>query len=238
MTSYFIADIHLTTIRPMLTERFLTFCKQLQDGDHLYILGDLFDYYIGLDDNNEIHQRVHNLFHDLCTRNISIYFQHGNRDFLLTEKDALYLGFHLLNDIEELTIGQTKFVLVHGDELCKENFRYRFFRWFSRIHFLQKLFFLCTSKATREKIAKKMRANSQMRFKAHNYQKQKICLQLATQLMARKQANILIHGHTHNAEEIHQDNGVIFDTGDWSEERSSIVVVNEEGQATLQILNK
>ena len=117
MAVYFIADLHLAPDTPELLALFTDFTGMLKSGDSLYILGDLFGYYIGIDPDNIAQLRVKKQIGILNKQNIPVYFIQGNRDFLLSKNDAEYFGFKLLPQRTVICISGKKCLLLHGDEL-------------------------------------------------------------------------------------------------------------------------
>ncbi|MEE1339599.1 MAG: UDP-2,3-diacylglucosamine diphosphatase [Succinivibrionaceae bacterium] len=233
MNTYFIADLHLSENTPDLIQSFRNFAKNLIPNDKLYILGDLFDYFVDLFPENTSHIAIKEIVQDLASRNIETFFILGNRDFLLTSKQASFFGFKLLNDISIINIANQKILLVHGDELCAEKFSYKFFRSFSRVRFFQKIFHLITSTKKKINIAKNMRRNSQRRFKENHCRKVQINLPISLSLLHKYQATILIHGHTHQVSEKHVNDYAIYDTGDWNHEKFSYIKVSELGTISV-----
>ena len=89
---YFISDLHLDESRPKVTEAFERFLVQTKDADALYILGDLFEFWIGDDDDAPLVERVANILRSYSAVNPNLFFMHGNRDFLLGERFAARAG--------------------------------------------------------------------------------------------------------------------------------------------------
>ena len=122
----FISDLHLTADRPKTVERFLALCGgRARGAERFYILGDLFDAYIG-DDNrawpfNAVRQALAGLTRD----GIQVGFQAGNRDFLVGERFARETGARLLGDHERIDLYGTPTLLMHGDLLCTDDVQYQ-----------------------------------------------------------------------------------------------------------------
>lgn len=230
MAVYFIADLHLAPDTPDLLTLFTDFTGMLKSGDSLYVLGDLFGYYVGMDPGNPAQTRVKKQVEMLRKQNIPVYFIHGNRDFLLTPEDAAYFGFELLPERTVITVSGKSCLLMHGDELCTAEKKYNWFRAISRIKVLQKLFMLFTSKKRRISIAENMREQSRLRFQGNNGVKEKINLGEALKHLRESKAEILIHGHTHNAEAVIAPGQSIYDTGDWNSYRYSYIVADDSGK--------
>ena len=238
MAVYFIADLHLAPDTPDLLTLFTDFTGMLKSGDSLYILGDLFGYYVGTDPGNQAQTRVKKQVEMLRKQNIPVYFIHGNRDFLLTPEDSAYFGFELLPERTVITVSGKNCLLMHGDELCTAEKKYNLFRAVSRIRFLQKLFMMFTSKKRRISIAENMREQSRLRFQGKNGVKEKINLREALKYLRESQAEILIHGHTHNAEAAIAPGQSIYDTGDWNGYRYSYIVADDSGKMPELIIRR
>ena len=122
----FISDLHLSASRPETTGRFLAF---LEDGargvDRLYILGDLFDAYIGDDDNSNPNRQVKAALKRLVSSGTSVYFQHGNRDFLVGEGFCRETGVGLLGDYAVIDLYGQPALITHGDLLCTDDWPYQ-----------------------------------------------------------------------------------------------------------------
>jgi len=158
--SYFISDLHLSENRPELTALFVDFMQNLApQAERLYILGDLFDFWIGDDEQSALIQQVKDLIKSVSERGVQCYFQHGNRDFLIGERFSKETGAQLLPDYQLIPLYDKKILLCHGDTLCIDDEDYQQFR--RRVHqkWLQRLF-LCLPLKVRVKIAEKIRAKS------------------------------------------------------------------------------
>lgn len=122
----FISDLHLSAARPEATACFLRFARERAVGTRcLYILGDLFDAYIGDDDNSAPNRQVKNALRCLADSGTAIFFQHGNRDFLVGERFCRETGAALLEDYARVEIGGEPVLLTHGDLLCTDDIPYQ-----------------------------------------------------------------------------------------------------------------
>lgn len=121
----FISDLHLSVSRPETTERFLKFIRTKSANlSALYILGDLFDAYIGDDDGSPLVCEVREALIELRQKGVKVYFQHGNRDFLVGEDFSRATGVELLDDYAVVDLGGQRVLLTHGDLLCTDDVRY------------------------------------------------------------------------------------------------------------------
>jgi len=197
VATLFIADLHLSTEEPAITAGFLRLLAgEARAADALYILGDLFEAWIGDDDPNPLHTQIADAIHALVNSGVPCYFIHGNRDFLIGQRFARQSGMILLPEEQVLTLYGKRILIMHGDTLCTDDIGYLRFR--AKVHqpWLQKLF-LALPLFIRQRIAAKMRAGS----KASNQTKSETIMDVNPQavidVMARHQVQHLIHGHTH-----------------------------------------
>jgi UDP-2,3-diacylglucosamine hydrolase len=181
-------------------------------ADAIFILGDLFEVWVGDDalrldgDVNLIarhtglhfEQRCSRVLHH-CAQQRSLYFMHGNRDFLVGEDFAQTCGMQMLSDPSVLTLGGQRFLLSHGDALCLADVEYQKFREVVRSKLWQDIF-LATPLQERLQQARMMRQASESRKKEHQAAGQPwidIDRQAAQQWMDAAQCQHFIHGHTH-----------------------------------------
>jgi UDP-2,3-diacylglucosamine hydrolase len=211
MVTYFISDLHLSPQRPETSTLFLKFlATEARNAQALYILGDLFESWVG-DDNFNIHdQKIIEGLAEFAKSGILLYFMHGNRDFLIGQKFAERACYILLPDPTVIELYQNKILLTHGDQLCTFDKAYQRFRWFVQ-HPVTKKFFLKLPLRLRQAIARALRAQSSKRFQAlqpqaatelHHATKQMtykwdVALNTVYKFLREHQAYILIHGHTH-----------------------------------------
>ncbi len=133
MATLFISDLHLEDSRSAATGWLLDFLSgPARTADAVYILGDLFEYWIGDDAFSETARRVAQATSSLSTAGVPCYFLRGNRDFLLGEAYASQAGFTLLPDLFSVDLYGTPTLLLHGDTLCTDDTEYQAFRQQSR----------------------------------------------------------------------------------------------------------
>ena len=157
---YFIADLHLSETHPELTALFNDFMQnKAQEAQAVYILGDLFDFWIGDDETSPLISQVKQLIKNLTEKGIACYFIHGNRDFLVGKKFAQDCGLTLLPDYHCVDLYGVKTLICHGDTLCVDDVKYQQFRRKVHQNWRQRLF-LCLPLKVRLKIAEKIRAKS------------------------------------------------------------------------------
>lgn len=129
MSTLFISDLHLEPTRPAITALFLTFLeRRAKQAEALYILGDLFEAWIGDDDDSELGQTVVAGLRALNESGVPVFFLHGNRDFLLGERFAAASGIQLLPESWVIQLVGEPVLLLHGDTLCTDDVEYQNFR--------------------------------------------------------------------------------------------------------------
>ena len=122
MKPRFISDIHLSEDSPHLTNAFKTFLNESKEScTHLFILGDLFEIWIGDDDDSAFNQEIKKILTDFTSDGPETFFMHGNRDFLVGEAFAKETGITILPDPFNLEINNQKVILSHGDFLCTDD---------------------------------------------------------------------------------------------------------------------
>jgi UDP-2,3-diacylglucosamine hydrolase len=129
----FISDLHLSLDKPEITRRFLDFLQnRATQATAVYILGDLFDAWIGDDDYTPPNRAIREQLKRLTDSGIHVYLQPGNRDFLLGERFCQETGVVLLGDYAVIDLFGTPTLLTHGDLLCTDDVAYQAFRLTSR----------------------------------------------------------------------------------------------------------
>ena len=197
MTSLYISDLHLHESRPEVTGAFFYFLQQeARQAETLYILGDFFDARVGDDDDAELPTRVATELKQLSSHGAKIFFQHGNRDFLLGATYAARCGMQLLPELFVLEVGNERWLLAHGDQFCTTDTAYQQFRQMVRNPQWQKGM-LVKSLEERRAIAKQLREKS----KENNSIKAEDILDVTPaeieRVMLEMKCSKLIHGHTH-----------------------------------------
>ncbi|WP_437887062.1 UDP-2,3-diacylglucosamine diphosphatase [Phytobacter sp. V91] len=232
MATLFIADLHLQTEEPAITAGFLHFLHGVaRKADALYILGDLFEAWIGDDDPTPLHREIASAIKALVESGVPCYFIHGNRDFLLGKRFARESGMQLLPEEKVLELYGRRVLIMHGDTLCTDDAGYLAFR--AKVHkpWLQKLF-LALPLFIRQRIAVKMRAGS----KAANSHKSLTIMDVnpdaVVNVMEKHQVQCLIHGHTHRPDvhelSINQTPAIRVVLGAWHTQGSMVKVTADD----------
>ncbi|HIE9187230.1 TPA: UDP-2,3-diacylglucosamine diphosphatase [Klebsiella variicola subsp. variicola] len=197
MATLFIADLHLQTEEPAITAGFLRFLQgEARQADALYILGDLFEAWIGDDDPNPLHQQIASAIKAVVDAGVPCYFIHGNRDFLVGQRFARQSGMLLLAEEERLDLYGREVLIMHGDTLCTDDPGYLAFR--AKVHtpWIQRLF-LALPLLIRRRIAARMRADSKAANSSKSMDIMDVNPQAVVDVMERHHVQWLIHGHTH-----------------------------------------
>lgn len=195
--TFFISDTHLDDKRPETTSLFLqTLETRVKGADSLYLLGDIFEYWIGDDAVGETASEVARISNYLIDHGTRIYFMHGNRDFLLGEKYARYAGWKLIPDPVEIDLYGNRILLMHGDSLCTDDTAYQAFRTQVRNPVWQKTF-LSHSIAERINMAQQARSESRKHTTAADSMIMDVNNEAVLNAFSGHKSTTLIHGHTH-----------------------------------------
>lgn len=233
-----IADIHLQTdSNHPINQHFLEFLnKKAMHAEALYILGDLFESWVGDDIGLPIYQTEIKALKALTDAGVKVYFQYGNRDFLMRKKFCQATGTKLLKEPTVIELYGTQYLMLHGDALCTDDIQYQRFKKWVRNPMVQFLF-LKLSRKKRLAIAEKMRATS----KQESAEKQPQIMDVNEQtvlnvLQSQPEINHLIHGHTHrpmlHATNLNNQTKQRWVLGDWRPQ-AQIMHISAEGPALI-----
>ena len=230
MATYFISDLHLERIESSITNIFTEFLDELNQNDSLYILGDLFESWIGDDNVSELSQYISDRLLSLSERNISVAIMHGNRDFLIGEDFCKASSIELINDPRIIEIDTKKVMLTHGDELCTDDKEYQAFRSVVRNPLWQKDF-LNFPISKREKIAGEAKDASKDSKENKAMEIMDVNTDAVLKAFNDHPVEIMIHGHTHrpNIHKISNEERKLtrYVLGDWSKNSAIILKWNE-----------
>jgi UDP-2,3-diacylglucosamine hydrolase len=197
MATLFISDLHLDAGQPDAIERFLRFVRtDARNADALYVLGDLFEAWIGDDDTDPALKPVVAALASLYKAGVPCFVMHGNRDFLLGRRFALATGCRLLGDHETVDVGGERVLLMHGDLLCTDDAPYQALRVMVRDEKWQRDF-LAKPLAERRALASEMRQRSRSETAAKPEEIMDVNPAAVEAAMRRFQVRHLLHGHTH-----------------------------------------
>jgi UDP-2,3-diacylglucosamine hydrolase len=197
VTALFISDLHLHANRPAGIEQFLTFIRtEALEASSLYILGDLFEAWIGDDDNDPTHGPIIAALAELKRQNVPCYFMHGNRDFLIGRQFAAATGCRLLEEWHVADIAGRRVLLTHGDLLCTDDTPYLQLRAMVRDPAWQREF-LAKPLHERRAIADSLRERSQTETAAKPAEIMDVNDTAVAAALRAHGAALLLHGHTH-----------------------------------------
>ncbi len=229
--TYFISDLHLSADRDDINQCLFEFLReQAPQADALYILGDLFEVWIGDDDQNSFTLSIAKAFNALRQSGVPVYFIHGNRDFLIRQRFAKQAGFKILPEQVVIDLYGEPTLIMHGDELCTKDIDYQAFRkkarswWWPRI-------MLSLPLSTRRKLAGKGRATSKQKKSKLSVEIMDVAPEEVTSYMQKFAVKRLVHGHTHRPA-IHElvingQSAQRIVLGDWYEQ-GSVLKVSED----------
>ena len=213
----FISDLHLSPSKPEVPLLFQHFLQHIAPQcSQLFILGDFFEYWLGEDVMPPFQQDILNQLKTLGEQGISLYFIHGNRDFLLSHATLSHYHITLLKDPTLLSIFGKRILICHGDHLCTLDHAYQRYKKVAR-NPIVKWLFLHLKKSTRINMAKKIHNKNPHIGKAEdrNYQLADTTDSAIQKDIVKYKPDLIIHGHTHRMAE-HQ-HGTIkrIVLGDW-----------------------
>lgn len=197
MTVLFISDLHLEADRPDIADQFLRFLEtDALNAEALYILGDLFESWIGDDDPNEHYQWIKQGLKKLSRKQVPIFFMHGNRDFMIGADFAEETGVQILSDPFVAEIYAQKVMLCHGDAYCTDDVEYQAVRTMTRNPQWQAMM-LTKSVQERLAFAEQARAASLAHGSAINAEISDVNHTAITNALRDSGVNTMLHGHTH-----------------------------------------
>jgi UDP-2,3-diacylglucosamine hydrolase len=197
MTALFISDLHLTAGDAETTRRFVEFMDgPAREARELYILGDLFEAWIGDDDDDPRLTPIVAALRDLTSAGVACAVMHGNRDFLLGQRFCATTGTRLLGDYERITINGEPILLTHGDLLCTDDTRYQTLRAELRSAAWQRDF-LARPLGERRQIASDLRQLSATEIAAKDEYIMDVNQGAVERTMRAHDVRLLVHGHTH-----------------------------------------
>ncbi len=229
----FISDLHLSLDKPEITRRFLDFLKnRAPSAAAVYILGDLFDAWIGDDDFTPPNNTIRKQLKQLTDSGTTVYLQPGNRDFLLGGRFCKETGVTLLDDYAVIDLQGTPTLLTHGDLLCTDDLPYQAFR--AKSH----------TPAWRDNVLSKplllrLLAARWYRVRSHFHKRKKsqaimdVNQDTVAKVLGGHGCARLIHGHTHRPAvhdfEINGKPAQRFVLAAWDKDAGQILCWNEAG---------
>lgn len=229
----FISDLHLDEEQPAITAGLLAFLqREAGTAQTLYVLGDLFESWVGDDHDSALISAVAGAFSAFSGNGRQLYFMHGNRDFLLGPAFAARCGGALIPENTLLDLHGRRTLLLHGDSLCTDDHEYQKFRNMVRSPQWQQGI-LGMPLPARQALAAKMRSESKMRNANIASNIMDVNEGAVIAALNEHQADILLHGHTHRPAVHEVDLGhrraQRFVPGDWHAQKAWCIRANPHG---------
>lgn len=229
----FISDLHLAPERPATVELFLGFLRRrAREAEVLYILGDLFDAWIGDDDDLPPYPAIRQALRDLTANGTRCAILPGNRDFLLGKRFARETGCDLLRDPTLVSLLGTPTLLMHGDLLCTDDLAYQKLRRVIRNPLVKQLF-LWKGLAKRRAMAANYRRKSSQAIAGKPLDIMDVNQGTLMATLRRHGARHLIHGHTHRPGEhlfdLDGETATRHVLADWRPARGELLSVSGAG---------
>lgn len=230
MSVLFVSDLHLSAERPAQLELFLEFLAKAREASALYVLGDLFEVWLGDDDTTPPHPRVAAALKALSDAGVALNVGLGNRDFLLGRRFARATGARLMADWEIVELGGRRTLLTHGDLLCTKDVKYQKFRRLVRNPVIRAAF-LAAPLGLRRRIALGTQAGTKASMRGKADAIMDVDERAVAEALTRHAATQLVHGHTHRpaVHEFELDDRPCrrIVLGDWYEQDSVLVCDDE-----------
>lgn len=211
----FVSDLHLASSRPAVLRAFHAFlANRACSAEALFILGDLFDSWVGDDDDSELAHDVIASLRRVACGGTRVFFLPGNRDFLIGRRFAEHSGATVLPDPARLVLNGVPVLLTHGDLLCTGDRSYQLYRRIVR-HSLSRRLLLTLPLGVRRAVAGNWRRRSRAAISRKPAEILDASPQAAAQCMRSFRTKLLIHGHTHRPMRHDEAGGTRFVLGDW-----------------------
>ena len=236
----FISDLHLHAAEPAVIEQAIGFLRtEARQAEHLYILGDLFEFWIGDDDRDSAYQHIQDELRALTDSGVPCSVMHGNRDFLMGKRFEERTGCKLIADGTVIDLYGERVALMHGDTLCTDDHSYQRLRRIVRNPVIQWLF-TRLSLARREKIAARIRMGSQQHTQKASAMIMDVNAAAVLRAFVKFNVSTIIHGHTHRPG-IHthqlpnQASATRIVLGDWHNQGSVLRWSAQNGYALVSL---
>lgn len=224
MPLLFISDLHLEAERPEIGGQFKRFLEsEGRSADALYILGDLFESWVGDDDPDPHYAQMKEAIRSLVDGNVPVFFMHGNRDFMIGERFADETGVTLLDDPTTIELTGERVLLSHGDALCTDDTEYQKARIMTRDRAWQAAML---ARPLDERLAFAARAREASRIHGASVSDDIMDVNAGAVADAFRDstADVMVHGHTHRPAvhtlEVDGQQVTRIVLGDWYEQGS------------------
>ena len=216
----FISDLHLDANRQDISDQLAHFLQnRANKARFLYVLGDLFETWIGDDDPATELSKLFNCFEKL-SHSTQIYFLPGNRDFLFGDEGARRMGARVIRDPSIITLGEERVALLHGDSMCTDDLEYQDFRVMVRGEAWQTAF-LHKPLSERKNIATGLRNQSKANMQHKSMDIMDVNRQTVIDTFDELGVKTMIHGHTHQPAVHHYGvDRTRYVLGDWNPQPS------------------
>jgi UDP-2,3-diacylglucosamine hydrolase len=226
MTTLFISDLHLAAGHPEIGEQFLNFLNgEARESEALYILGDLFDAWLGDDDPNTYYKTMKLALCALVDTGVPVYFMHGNRDFAIGTGFAAETGVKLLDDPTVVDLYGEQVLLSHGDALCTDDIQYQKIRAMTRN---PDWLAMMLAKSIEERIAFAIQAREESIARGESLSDEimDVNQDAVLAILRQHKVNTLLHGHTHRPAihklDLGDRSAIRIVLGDWYEQGSVV----------------
>ena len=238
MSTLFISDLHLSQERPKITELFLTFLQQqASQAEALYILGDLFEVWLGDDMILPDYQTALEQIATTVKSGTPVYIMYGNRDFLMRDQFETLTGAKIIHEPHVINLYGIDTLLLHGDTLCTDDIEYQKFRAMVRNPQWQDEL-LAKTPQERLELARKFREISKTETAQKDNEIMDVNQEAVVQTMRNNNVLQLIHGHTHRPAthqfELDSKSATRIVLPDWYD-KGGYLAVSEHGYETLEI---
>ncbi len=232
MTTLFISDLHLQADRPEIGDQLIEFLnKEALAADALFILGDLFESWIGDDDANEYNESIQFALGSVVKSGTPVFLMHGNRDFMIGTKFSLETGVQLLPDPFVLGLYGKDVLLSHGDAYCTDDVEYQAVRTMTRDPEWQAMM-LRKSLEERRAFVAQARVDSASHGESISEEISDVNVAAIEEAMEKHNVRLMVHGHTHrpkvHAQTVNGMTAKRIVLGDWHE-HGSVLRWNQRG---------
>lgn len=239
MPYFFMSDLHLSESQPQLTRIFVLLLDHLVDRcEGLYLLGDVFDVWLGDDVQSPFHETICSALKQFTAKR-PIFWMVGNRDFLLGERFCAQTGVQLCADVSFVTLFGWRILLSHGDQWCSKDAAYLRLRAILRDEKMR-WFLLHLPLSWRKKIAQNLRKKSRQYTQKQDADKLDIQNENIAHYFENKALDWIIHGHTHRPAVHHispDGRQLRWVLRDWREHRGAFLQLSADGMRAFRVLH-
>lgn len=215
MHRLFVSDLHLSDATSDIEAAFIALLKQESPFDSLVMLGDVFEAWVGDDDDSSLAHRVRSALRSLADSGTEILFTRGNRDFMLGDRFASDIGGTLLPDQTVLEVAGRPTLVLHGDTLCTDDVDYQQFR--QLVHSPEwQTEMMAKSLDERRELARQLRSMSIDAASNKPEDIMDVNQSAVSAAMRNADVSVMVHGHTHRPDRHQCDAGERIVLGDWT----------------------